>query len=210
MKAWNDFQNRIKAEFREKIWDSETVLKVRQKFAELDTQTQSYVLIGSFAAFVAVLVLTFFTIWMRTISLKNELARMDDSIRLAQNTSVRIEELKAQERNRTADSMLRDFDGSGPADSFAERVGTKSLIAKASVTVTPGAKGSADLKLDKISLRQLTRALYLIEKSNSGATIDKLSVDTRDDPEGYLWAQLTLHKDPNAGTPGNGGGGGNF
>ncbi len=203
MKAWNELKNRISTEFREKIWDSETVLKARQKFSELDTQTQSYVLIGSFAAFVLVLLLTFFTLWGRTISLKNEIARLDDSIRMTQNADVRIQELKALEAMRNSDPLLRDFDVSGDAGSFAERVGTKSLIKKESFTVTPGAKGSADMKLEKISLRQLVRALYLIEKSGSGASVEKLSVDTRDDPEGYLWAQLSLKKDMAAGGKGS-------
>ncbi len=185
---------KLKTEFREQIWDNEQVLKLRQKFSELDAQTQSYVLIGSFAAFVLVLLLTFFALWGKTISLKKEIARMEDQIRLAQNSAVRIEELKAMQRNRTADFLLKDFDVSGSTDSFAGRVGAKSLIAKESVEVISGKGNSSDLKLSKISLRQLARALYLIEKSGSGATVDKLSVDTKDDPEGYLWAQLTLTK----------------
>ena len=32
MKAWNDFKQRIAADFREKFWDSEQMLKARQKF----------------------------------------------------------------------------------------------------------------------------------------------------------------------------------
>ena len=80
MKAWNDLNARIAAEFRECVSDSDSVLKARQKFSELDTQTQSYVLIGSFAVFMLVLVLTFFTLWGRTISLKTDLARIQREI----------------------------------------------------------------------------------------------------------------------------------
>ena len=97
MKAWKELKARLSSEFREKVWESEPVLKARQKFGELDAQTQSYVVIGSFASFVLILLLTFFTLWGRTISLKNELARMDDSIRMSQSSAVRIQELKAQE-----------------------------------------------------------------------------------------------------------------
>lgn len=186
--------NRLKAEFQEQVWNSEQVLKLRQKFAELDTQTQSYVLIGSFAGFVLILLLTFFTLWGKTISLKNELARMDESIRMAQNSAARIEELKALDNARRADPMLRDFDTGGDAAAFAERVGTKSLVRKDDVKVSGGA-GSAELSLNKISLRQLTRALYLIEKSGAGASIDKLNVSSRDDTDGYLWASITVKKE---------------
>lgn len=186
---------RLKSEFREQIWNHEQVLKARQKFAELDTQTQSYVLIGSFAAFVLILLLTFFTLWGKTISLKNEIARMDEGIRMAQNSAARIEELKALDSARRADPMLRDFDTGGDAASFAERVGTKSLIRKDDVKVSSGGKGTAALSLNKISLRQLTRALYLIEKSGAGASIEKISVSAKDDTEGYLWADITVRKE---------------
>lgn len=184
---------RFKADFQERVWNSEQVLKLRQKFGELDTQTQSYVLIGSFAGFVLVLLLTFFTLWGKTIALKNELARMDESIRMTQNSEVRIKELEALERSRRADPMLASFDSSGSADSFAERVATKSLIAKDSVVVS-SSKGGAEVKFNKISLRQLSRALYLIEKSGGGASIDRLGISTKDDPEGYLWAEISIKK----------------
>jgi hypothetical protein len=200
VKFWTTFKQWISTEFKEKVWESEAVLKARQKFSELDTQTQSYVLIGSFAGFMLILLLTFFTLWGRTIALKHDLARMDDEIRLTQNFAVRIQELKMAEQNRNSDALLRDFDVSGDADSFAERVGGKALIKKESFSITPGAKGMADMKLEKISYRQLARALYLIEKSGSGAAVEKLSVDTKDDPEGYLWAQLTLKKDSGKGS----------
>lgn len=186
--------NRLKAEFTEQIWNNEQVLKLRQKFAELDTQTQSYALIGGFSAFVLVLLLTFFTLWGKTISLKNELARMDESIRMAQNSAARIEELKALDSARRADPMLRDFVTDGDATSLAERVGTKSLVRKDDFKVTGGG-GSATLALTKISLRQLSRALYLIEKSGAGASVEKLNVSTKDDTEGYLWAEITLKKE---------------
>jgi hypothetical protein len=199
MKFWTDFKKRMAGEFKEKVWESEAVLKARQKFSELDKQTQSYVLIGSFAGFMLILLLTFFTLWGRTIALKNELARMDDEIRMTQNSNVKIQELKIAEQNRNSDVLLRDFDATGDTAGFAERVGAKALIKKESYTVTPGAKGASDLNLEKISLRQLARTLYLIEKSGSGASVEKLSVDTKSDPEGYLWAQLTLKKDPGKG-----------
>jgi len=184
---------KLKTEFREQIWNNEQVLRARQKFAELDTQTQSYVLIGSFAGFVLILLLTFFTLWGKTISLKNDLARMDEAIRMSQNSSVRIAELKAQERSRLGDTMLATFDASGDPISFADRVREKSLIKKDDAVFSANKEG-AELKLNKISLRQLVRALYLIEKSNGGASIGRLNVSTKDDPEGYLWAEILIKK----------------
>jgi hypothetical protein len=185
---------------REKIWEHEEILSLRQKFNELDPQTQSYVLIGSFSGFVLLLLITFVTLWTKTIALKSEVAQLEEQIKVALSSAVRIEELKAMERNRTADSLLRDFDATGPADAFAERVSAKALIAKTAAEIT-GKAGAAEMKLNKISLRQLTRVLYLLEKSGSGAVLDKLNVDTRDDPEGYLWAQLSFKKEIPKGGP---------
>src|SRR5688500_6707618 len=101
---------KIKTELKEQIWDNEQVLKIRQKFAELDSQAQSYVIIGSFAAFVLILLVTFFTLWGRTMVLKSELASLDDDIRFAQKSATRLEELKAEARTQGSDSLLRDFD----------------------------------------------------------------------------------------------------
>lgn len=190
---------RIKTEFKEQIWDNEQVVKLRQKFAELDSQTQSYIIIGSFAGFVLVLLLTFFTLWGKTILLKNEIAAMDDDIRIAQRAATRIEELKAEARNQSSDPLLRDFDVNLPITAFAERAAQKSLIAKTNVEVGEEKNNGVVLKLTKISLRQLVRVLYLFEHSNSGASVEKLSIDSKDDPEGYLWAEILVRKAPRAG-----------
>ncbi len=183
-----------KTQLREQVWDNEHVLKVRQKFSELDAQTQSYVLLGSFGVFALILLLTFFGLWFRTIAIKNDLIAKDQDIRYVQSAAVRIEELNAQARSQDGEPLLRNFDNSGPAAPFAERVAQKSLIPKSNVEVTDAKNGMAELKLNKISLTQLMRVLFLIERSGSGASVEKLSVDSKDDPEGYLWAQLTVKK----------------
>ncbi len=190
---------KIKTELKEQIWDNEQILKVRQKFAELDSQTQSYVIIGSFAAFVLILLVTFFTLWGRTIVLKNELASLDDDIRFAQNSATRIEELKAEARNQNSDSLLRDFDVNLPVTAFTERASQKSLISKTNVEIGEEKNDGVSVKLSRISLRQLVRMLYLMEQSNSGATVEKLNIDSKEDPEGYLWAELFVRKAPRAG-----------
>lgn len=184
---------KLKAEFREKIWDSEQVLLTRQKFAELDTQTQSYVIIGSFAAFVLFLLLTFFVLWGRAISVKSELAQMDEQIRYVQSAAVTIDELREQARSQNNDPLLEGFNTAAAAGPLLEAAAQKSLIAKSNVEVTSQGK-SAELKLNRISLTQLQRVLYLLEKSGAGASVEKLIVDAKDDTEGYLWATLTVKK----------------
>lgn len=190
---------RIKLEFREQIWDNEQTLKIRQKFSELDTQTQSYVVIGAFSFFVFLLFVTFIGFWVKATSLKSEIATMEDSIRFVQSSAVKIEELKMQARNQSSDLLLNDFDVNAPIGSFAERATQKAMIAKGNVEISDPKGNSVEVKLTKISLKQLVRTLYLFEQSQSGAVVDKLSVDSKEDPEGYLWATISVRKDPKKG-----------
>lgn len=186
--------DKLKIIFREQIWDNEQVLKARQKFAELDTQTQSYVLLGSFVGFTLLLFGTFFALWLNVISLKNDIANIEENTRYVQSSWAKIEELKAQARNQSVDSMLRDVDVNAPIGAFTERVVQKALIPKAAVEIGEQKGTSVELKLNKISLRQLVRVLYMYEQTSANAVVDKLVVDTKDDPEGYIWAILNVRK----------------
>lgn len=184
---------KLQTEFREQIWDNEQVLKLRQKFAELDTQTQSYIIIGSFAAFVLFLLVTFFTLWGKTISVKNQIAEMEANIQYVQKAAVRIDELRQRAQSQGSEPLLEDIDTNAPVPAFLERAAQKSLIAKGNVEV--GAAGAAtELKLNKISLTQLLRVLFIIENAGAGTTVDKLKVDAKEDLEGYLWATMTVRK----------------
>lgn len=188
--------DKIKIEFREQIWDNEQTLKLRQKFSELDTQTQSYIVIGAFGFFVFLLFVTFIGFWVKATSLKSDIASMEDSIRYVQGAAVKIEELKMQARSQSNDSLLRDFDVSAPIATFAERASQKAMIPKGNVEIAEAKGNAVELKLNKISLRQLVRTLYLFEQSQSGAVVEKLNIDSKDDAEGYLWASLSVRKEP--------------
>jgi len=184
---------KFKLQFRDQIWNNEQVVKLRQKFAELDVQTQSYVLIGTFTAFVFILLISFVALWGRAISTKNEIARMDSTIRYMQTSATKISELQEQASQESADPLLEGFDPEAPLSAMLEQAGQKSLINKANVTVSEGDNGTrADLKLNRISLTQLVRMLYLIEESGTGATVEHLNVDAKDDAAGYLWTTMSI------------------
>lgn len=188
---------KLKTEFREQIWDNEQVLKIRQKFAELDTQTQSYIIIGSFAAFVLFLLATFFTLWGKTISVKNQIAEMETHIQYVQKAAVKIDELRQQAQSQGSEPLIEDIDTNAPVAMFLERAAQKSLIAKGNVEVGgSAAAGATELKLNKISLTQLVRMLFIIENAGAGTSVEKLNVDAKEDTEGYLWATMTVRKGP--------------
>jgi hypothetical protein len=185
---------KLQTEFREQIWDNEQVLKLRQKFSELDTQTQSYIIIGSFAAFVLFLLATFFTLWGKTISVKNQIAEMETNIQYVQKAAVKIDELRSQAQLQGVEPLLEGIDANAPLAAFLERASLKSLIAKGNVEVGASTGGAAELKLNKISLTQLVRVLFIVENAGAGATVEKLNVDAKDDTEGYLWATMLVRK----------------
>jgi hypothetical protein len=185
---------RIQQEWKEQIWDNEQVLKLRQKFAELDTQTQSYVIIGSFSGFVLFLLLTFFVLWGRAISVKNQIADMEATVQYVQKASVKIEELKAQALQQGTEPLLENLNLEAALVPFLEQAVQKSLISKSNVEILPSQGSAAEAKLNKISLTQLVRMLYILEKSGAGTVVEKVTVDAKEDKDGYLWATLTVRK----------------
>lgn len=180
----------IKTQLREQIWDNEQVLKLRQKFTELDTQTQSYIVVGSFAAFVLILILSFVSLWLNASSLKSNLADLDDQIRFVHSSAAKIEELKAQARTQGGDSLLRDIDPFGPVDAVVQKITQKALIPKASVELGDIKTDSVALSLNKISLRQLVRVLYMLE--NTQLEMESLQMETKE--EGFLAAKLLVRR----------------
>lgn len=184
---------KIKTWLREEVWENEQVVKLRLQFAELDTQTQSYVLLGAFGFFVTVLLGSLLFLMISTMSLKSRLTEMDAQIRFLQSSADKIEEQKAIARQQSFSPEFRDLDKNLPLSQFAEKVTQKSFIPKDNAEITE--KGpEVSLALNKISLRQLVRTLYYFENSKSGIAVTSLSIDAKDDTEGYLWANLTVKK----------------
>lgn len=186
--------DKIKIQFREQVWDNEQVLKLRQKFAELDSQTQSYVVIGSFGGFVLVLLITLFSFWVSAASKKSTLAEMEENIRFIQSSAVKIEELKSQARSQNTDSLTRDLDPSAPVDELMQKIVQKAMIQKAAVDIGQAKGAAVDVTLSRISLRQFVRVLYMIENSQSGAIVEKFTFENKDDPEGYVSVTLSVRK----------------
>ncbi len=58
----------------------------------------------------------------------------------------------------------------------------------------PTQGSAAEAKLNKISLTQLVRMLYILEKAGAGTVVEKVTVDAKEDKDGYLWATLTVRK----------------
>lgn len=187
---------KLKVALKEKVWDHENVVQLRQKFNELDSQVQSYLIIGSFCAFLLFLAATVLFAFFQNQGLKTQIIENETLLATLQQTSAKIAQIKAQEQeNRLVDPIFRDLDPTASPQTFLEKALQKSKISKTSAESIEEKGSKVDVKLSKISLKQLVRLLYYIEHSNAGARVDRLKVETRDDPEGYLWSNLTLLKE---------------
>jgi hypothetical protein len=199
----NNFLENLKKQFQENVWDNEQVLQLRQRFSELDAQTQSYSLIGAFAFFLFLLLGSLLYLGITNASLQSQIVDMDTSIHHLQASADKMEDLRAKIRSQSSDPSLRDLDRSAPLNTFTEKAAQKAFIGKDSFEISNEKQSSAvkgmiqnslDVKLSRISLRQLVRMLYFIEQTQSGIDVQKLNIDSKDDPSGYLWASLSLQK----------------
>ncbi len=199
----NAFWEKIQKQFQENIWNSEQVLQLRQQFAQLDAETQSYSLIGAFATFLAILLGSLLYLAISNHSTQSQINEFDASISYLQDSSDKMEDFKARARAYGSDPNLKDLDRSASLPAFTEKVAEKAFLSKDNYEIldekqSPPAKGivqsSLSLHLNKVSLRQIVRLLYFLEQTQSGVEVQRISIDSKTDTQGFLWASLSLKR----------------
>lgn len=178
---------------REKFWEHEEVIKLRNRFSELDPKVQQTVIASSIGASAALLISVLVYTTFLSYSTKAEIQQINDDIAFIHSANEKMDILRKQSREQSSDVGLRDIDKNAPLPSFASAVAQKAAIAKESTEVKE-AGDSVELKLNKISLKQLVRVLFAFENARNGISIAKVETDSRNDPEGYLWASVHLQK----------------
>jgi hypothetical protein len=198
---------KLQKQFQENIWNSEQVLQLRQQFAELDAETQSYSLIGAFAAFLALLLGSLLYLAIANHSMQSQIDDAEANIHYLQNAMDKMEDFRARTRALSYDTNLKDIDRSVSLSAFTEKAAEKSFLSKASYEIqndktSPPTKGviqsSLDIHLNKVSLRQVVRLLYFLEQTQSGIEVQRMSLESKNDPQGYLWASLSLKRNTEA------------
>jgi len=189
-----DFFTKIK----EKIWEQEEFIKLRNQFSELDLKTQQTIFFSTIlSAFLGLTGLLIALIYS-SYSLKSQMQEMNDQILYIQSANEKMDLYRNEIRDQGSDLLLKDVDKNAPLPLYSTAVAQKSSIAKENIEVVekPGSGGvtSVEVKLNKISLRQLQRMLFLLENAKNGVDIVKVDTDSKNDPEGYLWAVISLQK----------------
>lgn len=184
----------LTAQLRESIWENEQMLMVRAKLQELDPKAQT-VVIASGAGLALLLIFgTLGYAAYSTHSARSEIAAAEGSIAYLRQTAARMEDLRRQLREQGADTLSRDFDKTQPLPMMAEKAAARAAIAKESIEVAPQSPDSVELKLNKVSIKQIARLLFFFENAKLGVAVEKFSLDAKTDKDGYLWAVLHLKK----------------
>lgn len=191
MKLWDNL--------RESVLEIEQVATLRQKFQELDQRMQNIVLGSIFGSLLAIALALLGFFAYSCFSLRSDIRAMEASIGSLKQSSAKLEDLRRQIREQNNDPLARDIDPNLPLAQLVEKAAQKSAIGKGAIEIAPLAAASVnefalELKLNKISLRQLSRILFFFENAKLGIAVNKLDINARDDREGYLWTSLSLSK----------------
>lgn len=179
---------------KDTIMESEAVLKIKAKFNELDAKSQTIAITSTIAGSALLLVLILTTVIYGSISTKLQIKEIDDTIQYLHSSVDKMDTLRRKIREKGVNSSpLSDLDKSLPLPEFSEKVASRAAINKQSIEAK-GSEQSAEIKISKISLRQLMRFLFFIETAKNGVHIEKLVIDEKDDPKGFMWATITLNK----------------
>lgn len=192
---WKKMQD----QFRDQIWEHEEIVKIRNQFSELEPKTQQAITAGAIGFAISLVIGLLVYLGFNSYALQSKMAEMDDEIHYIQASNEKMDQLRRKIlEQQNADPLTRDLDKSASLAQFAEQVAKKAAITKENIEVSDKqaskTESNIELKLNKISLRQLLRILFVFENAKNGVNITKVESDSKNDPEGYLWVIIGLQK----------------
>lgn len=180
---------------RDQIQDSQLVIELKSRFAELDPKSQQ-------AVTLAITGLVTLIILYIPISLAIGVSNKKSAINAAQNTIFFLKKSRAEisylnDQIRQAGRTQRQaIDPNASLEEIAAKSATQASVAENSLEIKEG-EGSAEgltMNLNKISIRQLMGVMYSIESSGAPVDISNLDIDLRNDRKGYMWATMVLQR----------------
>jgi hypothetical protein len=168
----------------------------KAKWDELDPNSKSYAKAG--AVSLSALLLLFFaasTLWSIR-ALKNEIQEKQELLSLIRSAN---EELRSIRDQSPANASPTALSNTAPWTGFFETLITSAGIDKGNLTMSPEKSGTGtdtikeslfDLTIKHVTLKQAVRVAYQLENGARPVKIRNLSIDTHNDPEG--WMDLSL------------------
>ncbi len=191
--------NSVKQEilrYWDNVRDSEIYQQLKQKYDELDSQTKFYIHAGALGLGVIFLLTTVLLGYSKVSTLKKNLNEKEEIIGQLQRTADTLTQLKQLAARQQADV-------SSPTPALIESIVTTSGIVREKVEIDSEKLGHEDkqskeflveVKLTQINLKQLTRFLFHLTTQGTSRhlNIKDLTVDTKNDPTGYLNAEVIV------------------
>lgn len=183
--------------FSDRIRDSELVSQIKAKYDELDPQSKLYLNLGGVIAGFLFILITVISGLSTVNSLKNEMNEREELIGWLQRSGDNLKQLKAQFESKQNDNI------NSPLNTFVENVGANTGLNPEKLTVSAETSGETlkdakevlvEAKMAHTNLKIVTRFLFNLTDQGvkRNLTIKNLSIDTKDDPDGYIDVAMTV------------------
>ncbi len=179
---------KLKAAFREQIWDQEQMLQLRQKFAELDPRTQAIVQLSSVGVAAVILLGFLVVLLLGSIDRQSQIRDKDALIQYTKDAAKKIEEARRSGGPQNVGGLNAD----APLPELLEQVALRASVNRGSLEITEGEP--TIMKLSRVSIRQLVKVFFILENQIPGIEWKRLSLDSHGDTKGYLWADLEVRR----------------
>lgn len=182
----------------EKIRDSEVYQQLKSKYENLDSDRKLYLNIAVVCVLVGGVLFTIFAGIAKVNSLKSDIHEKEELVGYLQQSSSTIQQLKAQQQ-----ATRSSVDLNATLNQFIESVISSVGLDQSKVEVSQEKPGQeekevrevlVDVKITHTNLRQLSKVLFQITDQGAfrNTTVKNLDIDTKNDPQGYMDATLTV------------------
>ena len=173
----------------EAIQESPVWADLQTRFDELDQKQQKIVAVAGLGTVALVVFMIPLMLAFSVNAKKSSISDLDEMTLFLIKTNNEIRDLKLRIKRQGKTETTAANPNAAP-DEIAQISLKNGQISEGSYELQPSSAPGVPfgMKLDRISLRQLVRVLYSIESAS--ALVTELSVDTRNDTKGYMWANL--------------------
>ena len=198
------------SEFIAKLTDSmreqEWYQQIKRKWDELDPQSRSYLQIVLTALFSLSFIFMIFSLFWGLHSQRKEIADKQEVLRFVQDSNEKIRKLGESGMGAASSDAKTEQTWSAYIEATAGTAG----IDKPSLNISaekPGAPPNKDLQaagkdtakeslvqidVKHVSIKQIIRFAYSLESGTRPIKLRNLTIDTKNDPTGYMDASLSV------------------
>jgi hypothetical protein len=179
---------------RDFLQDSPLVIELKSRYSNLETQQQQWILFGSIATFLFLVLVLPTSLLITTASMESRIKQMDADSDFLNQTADEISVLNtlvAQQGQAVDPSITPET----PIKELSIKYLTSSGITEEAYTVQEAADTkSATLSLSRLNLVQFRKLLYSLENSPAGLELSKVDVEMKPEAKGYMTSAISFSK----------------